>query len=287
MIRPLYRSIASSATTFSKWRFDGKTVLITGGSKGIGRACVEEFGQLGARVITCGRDEDALSKLKRDMKRKGIDVAVFRADVSTFAGRKDLMLAVEQFVGMNGLDVLVNNVGTNIRKSTVDYNESEFAKIMSTNWESGFHLTQLSHPYLLRAVKPEILEQTSHSASVIFISSVAGGPTAMFSGSIYAASKAALNQFTRNLACEWAPSNIRVNAVSPWYTQTPLVAPVLQDKQFEAKVIAKTPMGRIGEPEEVASLVAYLAMPCSSYITGQVIAVDGGYSVNGFFDFSR
>jgi len=101
-------------------------------------------------------------------------------------------------------------------------------------------------------------------------------------GTPYAMSKAALAQFSRNLAVEWAPDNIRVNAVAPWYIRTPLVEPVLKDKDFYAEVLSRTPMNRIGEPAEVAGLVAFLCMPASSYITGQCIAVDGGFTIYGF-----
>jgi Tropinone reductase 1 len=95
-------------------------------------------------------------------------------------------------------------------------------------------------------------------------------------------SKAALNQMTRNLAVEWAGDAIRVNAVAPWYTDTPLARQVLDDPTFEAEVLARTPLARIGRPEEVAAAVAFLCLPAAGYITGQTLAVDGGFSVFGF-----
>mmetsp|Transcript_19522 Transcript_19522/g.30997 ORF Transcript_19522/g.30997 Transcript_19522/m.30997 type:complete len:110 (+) Transcript_19522:642-971(+) len=109
----------------------------------------------------------------------------------------------------------------------------------------------------------------------------------MFSGSVYSATKAAMNQFTKNLACEWGRDGIRVNCIAPWYTKTPLANQVLKDKVFEQNVIARTPMGRVGEPEEVANAVAFLALPAASYITGQTLAVDGGYSVLGFYMYDN
>ncbi|RYY88095.1 SDR family oxidoreductase [archaeon] len=105
----------------------------------------------------------------------------------------------------------------------------------------------------------------------------------MRSGVVYAMTKAALTQMTYNLACEWAKENIRVNTVAPWYINTPLVQPVLQNPEALQAVLNKTPMGRVGQPEEVSSIAAFFLMDCASYITGQVVGVDGGFLRSGFF----
>ncbi|CAI0393048.1 unnamed protein product [Linum tenue] len=136
---------------------------------------------------------------------------------------------------------------------------------MGTNLESAFHLSQLAHPLL----------KNSEGASLVFMSSVAGVASVSFGSG-------AMNQLTKNLACEWAKDNIRVNSVAPWFTTTPLVESHLEDKKFEESVIGRTPMRRVGKAEEVASLTAFLCMPASSYITGQTVCVDGGMSVHGF-----
>ena len=117
-------------------------------------------------------------------------------------------------------------------------------------------------------------------ASVVNMASVAG-LTHLCTGTPYAMSKAALIQMTRNLAVEWAGRGIRVNAVAPWYIDTPLARQVLDDPEYRRAVLDRTPMGRIGEPAEVAAAVAFLCMPAASYITGQCLNVDGGFSVNG------
>eukprot|EP00466_Bigelowiella_natans_P014469 jgi/Bigna1/57081/fgenesh1_pm.3_\ len=266
-LRLVCKDIFEFIESWGRWRLDDRCAIVTGGTKGIGKAVVEELGALGASIVTCARSADSLKELEIEMRAKNVDVVGIPADVSTFEGPS--------------LDLLVNNVGTNIRKPTVEYSEAEFHQIMQTNWESAFHLSQLAQPSLLKSAS------SNRNASIVFISSVAGGPTAMFSGSVYSATKAAMNQFTKNLACEWGRDGIRVNCIAPWYTKTPLANQVLKDKVFEQNVIARTPMGRVGEPEEVANAVAFLALPAASYITGQTLAVDGGYSVLGFYMYDN
>jgi len=252
-----------------KWNLTGKTALITGGTKGIGRAIGEEFFSLGASVFIVGRDAVVLKEtiLSFDADISMVDGII--ADVSKAEDRKRIFEAIGNKWGR--LDILVNNVGTNIRKKTMDYSEVEIRKIFNANLFSAFDLCRLMFSYL----------KTSNEASIINISSVAG-LTHLKTGILYAMTKAALNQMTKNLACEWASENIRVNAVAPWYIETPLAKQVLMDLDYLRSVLDRTPLKRIGKPAEVASAVAFLAMPAASYITGQTIAIDGGFSVYGF-----
>ncbi|CAM9901035.1 unnamed protein product [Pylaiella littoralis] len=265
----------------SRWSLEGKTAVVTGGTKGIGKAVVEELACLGAQVLTCSRNSADVAACLEEWKEKGLIVHGTVADVTTAEGREALAkLAKEHFGGL--LDILVNNVGTSIRKATVDYTPEELAHVMDTNFTSLFLLTQARRYIAGRSAAAEGAREQGGS-SVVNISSVAG-LTAIKSGTPYAASKAAMNQVTRNWGCEWAPDGIRVNAVAPWYTRTPLTEPIRakeQGRQVEA-IIQRTPMGRWADADEVSGVVAFLCMRGAGYITSQVISTDGGFTANGW-----
>ncbi|KAL4188684.1 hypothetical protein AMTRI_Chr08g161640 [Amborella trichopoda] len=254
-----------------RWSLHGMSALVTGGTKGIGYAIVEELAGLGASIYTCARTEVDLNKCLDEWKRRGFNVHGSVCDLSSRPNRENLMEAVSAH--FNGkLNILVNNVGTNFRKPTVEYTANDFSFLVSTNLESAYHMCQLSHRLL----------KASEAGSIVFISSVAA-VVAVNVGSIYPATKAAMNQITKNLACEWAKDNIRTNSVTPWFINTPFVEDVIENEEILGSFIERTPMRRIGKPEEVASLVAFLCMPAASYITGQVICVDGALTVNGWY----
>ncbi|KAL1327300.1 hypothetical protein HN51_037361 [Arachis hypogaea] len=259
-----------SSSRSSRWSLKGTTALVTGGTRGIGHAVVEELAEFGASVYTCSRNQEELNACLKQWKEKGFSVYGSVCDASSRTQREKL---IEQVAStFNGkLNILVNNVGTNIRKPTIEYTVEEYSKIMITNLDSAYHLCQLAYSIL----------KASGNGNIVFISSVAS-TTNVGSGSLYAASKAAINQLTKNLACEWAKDSIRTNCVAPWYTKTSLVEHLLENKGFVNEVISRTPINRIAEAHEVSSLVTFLCLPAASYITGQIIAVDGGFTANGF-----
>lgn len=170
-------------------------------------------------------------------------------------------------------------MGTSLRKKSIEYSSDEYNKIFDTNLRSAFHLSQLCFPLLLRNKKAN-----QETTSVVNIGSVAGS-TVIQTGVLYAMTKAAMDHLTRYLACEWGSSNIRVNCVAPWYTDTPLAKPVVKDRRKSAAVKRATPLDRIANPRDVSGLVAFLCLPISSYITGQVISVDGGFTCKSGFQF--
>ncbi|XP_057953107.1 tropinone reductase homolog At5g06060-like [Malania oleifera] len=255
----------------NRWSLEGMTALVTGGSKGLGQAVVEELAGLGAAVHTCCRNEAELNACLHQWKQKGFAVTGSVCDVSSPAQRHKLMETASSLFRGN-LNILINNVGKYLKKPTEEFTAEDISTIMSTNFESAYHLSQLAHPLL----------KASGAGCIVFVSSIAGLVAVDF-GSIYGASKGAMNQLARNLACEWAKDNIRSNTVTPGLIETPLVEPVFAEPKILNGIIARKPLRRPGQPNEVSSLVAFLCLPASSYITGQTISVDGGLSVNGFF----
>lgn len=252
-----------------RWNLKGKRALITGGTRGIGLAIAEEFLNLGAEIFVVARNREILDHRLVNWKKSNFTVDGTSVDISDAEQRRKLFSLLSS--KWDSLDILVNNVGTNIRKRVMEYSLEEYHFLLSTNMTSTFESCRSAYP---------LLKKTG-SASIVNLSSVAG-LTHVRTGVPYGMTKSAIEQMTRNLAVEWATDGIRVNTVAPWYIRTPLVEKLLQDKEYLESVLSRTPMKRIGEPEEVASVVAFLCMPASSYITGRCIAVDGGFLVNGF-----
>ena len=249
------------------WNLEGKTALITGGTKGIGRATVLEFAKLGAKVIFTARDGAAVTAFQQELGEMGYIASGMQGDVTSEDDQDKLTDFVFQRSG--SLDILVNNAGMNIRKEAIMYEVEEYEQVINTNLIAPFELTRKFFALLKRSGK----------ASVINVASVAALQDVK-SGAPYAMAKAGILQQTRSLASEWADKNIRVNAVSPWYTETPLVKPIIDQKERYEKIVERTPLNRFAQPEEIASAIAFLAMDKASYITGQNITVDGGLSAN-------
>ena len=256
----------------NRWSLEGQRALVTGASAGIGLAICRELLGLGAQVLMVAREATALERARAELEEEfpGPDDAVLAlpADVTDDEQRAEIL---DWAADQGGLHLLVNNAGGNLTRPALDYGEDQWRGIFETNLFSAFELCRAAHPQLARHA----------TSSIVNIGSVSG-ITHVRSGAPYGMSKAALHQMTRNLAVEWAEDGVRVNCVAPWYIRTRRTSAKLSDPDYLDEVLQRTPMGRVGEPEEVASVVAFLCMPASSYVTGECIAVDGGFLRYGF-----
>lgn len=251
----------------TNWNLKDKKVLITGGTKGIGKATVIEFLELGAKILFTARNKEEVSALESELQQGFSEIYGLATDVTIAQDIMKVKTWIETKWGT--LDILVNNAGTNLRKPTVEYSKEDYRKVIETNITSVFYLNVSLFDLLKKAKK----------SSIINVASIAGMLDVQ-TGSPYGISKAGLLQLTRNLAVEWAEHGIRVNAISPWFTETPLTERLLSNESKISKVIERTPLKRIAQPEEMASAIAFLSMDKASYITGQNLVVDGGMTAN-------
>jgi NAD(P)-dependent dehydrogenase (short-subunit alcohol dehydrogenase family) len=248
---------------------DGKVALVTGGSKGIGRAVALSFAEAGADVAIAARGPEALEKTAGEIEhlgRRALTVPTDMTDPDQVAALVDR--TAEE---LGGLDVLVNNAGAAPFLSTID-------SIRLEGFEKYFRINFMSAVFATRAAA-SILTGTGEGASVVNVASVAGfiaSPGLTY----YAGAKAALISFTKTVAREWAPYGVRVNAIAPGWIETEMNAQAREDPTFHEGIRAMIPMGRWGRADEVAAVARFLASDAASFITGSVIVADGGQTLS-------
>jgi len=245
----------------------GKTALVTGGSRGIGRMIARGFVEAGAKVYISSRKADVCDRAAAELAQAGTCVSV-PADVSTEAGARGLADAVA--AREQALDILVNNAGANWGAPLAEYPDSAWDKVLALNVKSVFHLSRFLLPLLERAARP------GDPARIINVGSIDGLHVPVLETYAYSASKAAVHHLTRVLARRLAPHGVTVNAVAPGPFESKMMAETLQ--RFRDAIVASCPLGRIGEPEDMAGVAIYLASRAGAYLTGAVIPVDGGIS---------
>jgi NAD(P)-dependent dehydrogenase (short-subunit alcohol dehydrogenase family) len=247
----------------------GKVALITGSSRGIGRAIAERMAEMGAKVVISSRKADACEDVANAIRAKGGKAIAHAASISD---RGALQGLVDRTIDEWGrIDVLVCNAAVNpYFGPLLNITDDAFDKIMASNVRSNIWLCQM--------VIPQMAER--REGSVIVISSIAGlkGNTTL---GAYGISKAADFQLVRNLAVEYGPSNIRVNAIAPAIIRTDFARRLWEDPEIYARAIKAYPLRRIGEPDEVAGAAIFLASQAGAFVTGQVLTIDGGMTIGG------
>lgn len=247
----------------------GKTALVTGASRGIGRAITVGYARAGADVAISARSADNLAETKAEIEALGRKAFTVPADVNDPDAIRRMV--DDAIAALGHLDAVVNNAGgTSFMVPFTDLRFDGWTKIMRLNTESVVHVMQAAGPHLLER----------GSGSVVNVASVAGlGGAPMVAP--YAASKAAVVSLTRSVAIEWASRGVRVNALCPGWTATDLNRALWENEEASAAMTATIPMGRWGRAEEMVGAAVFLASDASSYVTGQALVVDGGIVANG------
>jgi len=244
-------------------RLQGRVALVTGASRGIGRAAATRLAAEGASVVLTGRDESALDDAMAEITDQGGVASVHGADLDDATQRSQLVAdAVSQF---GRIDILVNNAAINKVEPSLDVTPETWEAILQTNLTATFFLTQAVAEGMVSRGSGRIINVASDAGYRGFPEHAA-----------YGASKAALIQLTKVLASEWGPSGLRVNVVAPGATWTGMTAPAMEIPDVRDSILARGVVGRICDPHEVAAAIAYLASDEADMITGHVLSIDGG-----------
>ena len=245
----------------------GKVALVTGSTKGIGRAIARQMALAGARVVISSRKADACDEVKRAFDAEGLESVALPCNVARKAELENLVAGTLAAFGR--IDILVCNAATNpVYGPTASASDEAFDKIMGTNVRSVWQLCNM--------VIPQMAERGG--GAVILVSSIAALRGNGVIG-LYGVSKAADASLARNLACEWGPRNVRVNAILPGLVKTDFARALWEDDANRKSREAQTPLRRIGEPDDIAGIAVMLAGPAGAFITGQTIVADGGVTI--------
>ncbi|MBE6184076.1 glucose 1-dehydrogenase [Bacillus ginsengihumi] len=240
-------------------------ILVTGGNRGIGRDIAISFAKHQANVVISGRDEATLISTTEMLQKYNRKCTYIKADMQQVESIRNMV--DKAYTYLNGLDVVVNNAGINIPKPALEVTEEDWDQIIDTNLKGTFFCAQQAGKYMIAKNKGKIINIVSQMAFVGFRNR-----------SAYCSSKGGAVQLTKALAVEWAPYNIKVNAVAPTFIKTELTNKMFADQSFYDEVLTRIPLGKLAEPSDVTGAVLFLASDMANFITGDTIRVDGGWT---------
>ncbi len=256
----------SMSLEYPTFEVKDKVALITGAGRGLGKSCALALANAGADIALGLRDVSTALDLESEIEAMGRRVIRVQMDVSTV---DEIRSAVEEVINKFGrIDILVNNVGVAPANPAEKVTEADYDLTMNLNVKAMFFTSQAVAEHMIKQDSGRIINMSSQAGSI-----------ALDDESVYCMSKAAVNHMTKNLASEWAKYNIQVNAVAPTFIETPGTEPWLKDPEFRQSVLDRIPLGRIGKPMEVAGAVVFLASNAASLITGEIIMIDGGWTL--------
>lgn len=244
----------------------GRVALVTGASKGLGKAIALALAGAGADIALYARNREDLEAVKASVEALGRKAEIFCVDVLDKAQIDENVKATLEAFGH--IDVLMNNAGVNVRKPVLELSAEEWDLVIDTNLKAYFLMAQAVVPYMLARGSGKVVNMASILGAVALPSQLA-----------YASSKGGVMQMTKVMALEWAKQGVQVNAIGPTYFETPLVAQLRNDPERYQFIVERTPMGRWGQPDELAGIVIFLASRASDFITGQTIFIDGGWTI--------
>lgn len=245
----------------------GRTAIVTGASRGIGRSIVRVLAKSGVQVVCCARNQELLAQICSEIERDGGIAVPIRADVASASDRKQLIeLAVSKF---EGIDFLINNAGVHGEKEALELSEEELKRVIEINFLSMFSLSRDVAGHMIKRGGGRIINMGSFWGQLGVSKQLA-----------YCVSKAAIEAMTRCLAVEWARYNIQVNTVAPGHIMTDISRVALENERLRDEILRRIPARRVGDPEEVAYLVAFLCSKESNYITGHIYYIDGGQLIS-------